>query len=827
MNDVYPINYKIHLEPDLEEFIFRGTTEIFLNVPEPVNEISLNILELAIWKCGILMDGAFVACDFCARPQREEMTISLPGEMEGDITLRIEYMGLINDRMAGFYRSKCSGSGRHKYMAVTQFEESDARRAFPCLDHPAKKATFDIEILIDKDLTAISNQPISEELSSGKGKKLIKFQQTPRMSTYLLFFGVGEFEFIEKPGEVLIRAATMPGMEKYAGFGLDFGRKSLDFCEDYFGIKYPLSKLDLIAVPDFAFGAMENWGAITFRENLLLKYPDVTSRAGEERICEIIAHEIVHQWFGNLVTPSDWKYLWLNESFATFFGYGVVSHYHPEWNVWDQFLNSQTDVALNRDALLETFPIEIPGGEHVVINTSTAPIIYNKGGSVLRHIKGYIGDDSFKEGLRYYLKKHEYACTSSPHMWEALEEVSEKPITRIMKSWIEQPGFPIVEAKRDGDQLLLEQKRFSYLTYDFDQTWLIPLTIRVFYENGESKIVSTLMEHKRASVEMGKDVAAFKVNDRQTGFCRVIYVDKDNLAELGRRVSSRELAPEDRWGLQNDLYALVKSRQASMDDYLGFLANYTREDAFLPLTSIAANLRHAYSVLAEPEKQKIMSLGRSFLEGVLANTGLEPDPEERHTTSVLRDQILWHAVLYGAEDVKAFTLKEFSSLMNGNPVHPDIMKSVMQVGALNGDASVFDWFDRRLNTSQSEHERMNILMALGNFSERAMIEKVLQYILDRVPDRNKFVPIASMAANPYAAPFMWDWFTSRVQVLEQLHPLHYERVITGIIPVCGLGKEKEVKVFFRNYMAQKELAKDAIKLSLERLEINSRMRGRC
>ena len=425
MDHVNPVHYKIHLEPDLSKFIFSGNTQIHVDAIEPVDEIKLNILELAIWRCKVKMGEAPMECSFFVDPKKELLKISLPEKGSGKIMLEIEYMGEINNQMAGFYRSRYVADGQEKYAAVTQFEESDARRAFPCFDHPFKKATFDVEMIVDEDLVAISNGPIKEEKNLGDGRKLVRFHEMPKMSTYLLFFGVGEFEFIEDPGDVLIRVATMPGMSRYGRFGMEFGRKCLRFSEDYYGVPYPIPKLDLIAIADFAAGAMENWGAITFRENLLLLFPDSTSKAGEERICEVIAHEIAHQWFGNLVTPSDWKYLWLNESFATYFGYGVVNEYYPEWDIWDQFLNGQTKTALDRDALHETFPIEIPGGEHVVISVSTAPIIYNKGGSILRQVEGYVGADHFKNGLRRYLKKHEYGCASSHHLWEALEEVSE------------------------------------------------------------------------------------------------------------------------------------------------------------------------------------------------------------------------------------------------------------------------------------------------------------------------------------------------------------------------------------------------------------------
>lgn len=826
MTEINPINYKIRLEPDLRDFKFSGSTEILFEALKPVSEVTLNVMELDVLTCTARADAGFVDCAFRIVPEKEELVISLPDETEGDATLKIDYTGQINDKMAGFYRSTYSAKGKEKHIAVTQFEESEARRAFPCFDRPVKKATFDIEMVIDKNLTAISNTPIVLEQPAGEDKKLLRFQQTPPMSTYLLFFGVGEFEFIEKPGEVLVRAAAVPGMSEHAKFGLEFGRKSLNFCEETFGTRYSLPKLDLIAVPDFAFGAMENWGAVTFRENLLLHFPKTTSKAGEERICEVIAHEIVHQWFGNLVTPSDWKYLWLNESFATYFGYGAVDFYYPDWDMWQQFLHSQTNTALDRDSLVETFPIEIPGGEHVVINAATAPIIYNKGASILRHIKGYIGEEVFRAGLGYYLKRHAFACASSSDMWAAFEEVSETPITQVMRSWVEQPGLPIVEAQKKGGELVLTQRRFTYLPNDSDQTWLVPVSIRIFYNNGNSKLISALLADEQTVLDIGDNVLAYKINDMQTGFYRVRYEDRSNLQKLGRLVAAKELSAEDRWGVQNDLYALVKSGHVQMDDYLQFLTHYSHEEAFLPLIGIAENLFHAYLIMEEPEKEHVASIGRKILEKTLNRIGYDPVPDEKNTTSVIRDQFLFHAVLYGSEVAEKFALEKFSSLLAGDALHPDIMKSVMQAGAARGGNKVFDWFERRLHSSNSEHERINILVALSSFSDRILIVRAQQYILTKVPNRNKFIPAGAMATNPYAINTMWDWYRAEVKALEQLHPLHYERVIAAIVPVCGLEREDEVKRFFANYMAEKDSLKDVIRLSLERLEINSRMRSR-
>ncbi len=337
MQKTYPLNYRIHLEPDLVNFKFEGHCEILFEAPESTDELTVNILEIALWSCRVLQNDDFVDCAFKVNPAKEEVRICLPEPMSGNIRLKFDYQGLINDKMAGFYRSKYSYQGQTRYMAVTQFEESDARRAFPCMDHPARKATFDITIDIDQNLVAISNGAVKDKELLDNGKMRVTFEKTPKMSTYLVFFGVGKFEFIHDEKDDRVRVATLPGMQNFAHFGAEQGRRSLEFSESYYGIAYPLPKMDLIAIPDFAFGAMENWGAITFRENLLLHYPEVTSKSGEERIFEVIAHEIAHQWFGNLVTPSDWRYLWLNESFATFFGFGVVDHYCPQWTRGSSF----------------------------------------------------------------------------------------------------------------------------------------------------------------------------------------------------------------------------------------------------------------------------------------------------------------------------------------------------------------------------------------------------------------------------------------------------------------------------------------------------------
>jgi len=692
------------------------------------------------------------------------------------------------------------------------------------MDHPMYKATFDIEIITPPGLTAISNNAVTTRETLENGKKAFCFERTPPMSTYLLFFGVGEFETLQDDQDRRVMGIALPGLAGRLAFGVKFGCQALQYCESYYGIPYPLTKMDLIAIPDFAFGAMENWGAITFRENLLLHDSKSTSAMGEQRICEVIAHEIAHQWFGNLVTPEDWKYLWLNESFATYFGFGV-DHYYPEWDTWGQFLQGQTDTALVRDALRETIPIEIPGGEHVVINTSTAPIIYSKGGSLLRQIQGYVGADNFRSGLQHYLQAHQYACASSHHLWEAFEDASDQPVTTMVEQWVMQPGFPLVEARREGSNLTLAQKRFTYLPNTSDTLWPIPVVMDLFSRGRKALQQTIMLDQRRKTIVLDDDVEAYKINAGQTGFYRTHYTSPSDVEALVRLIKDQDMAPEDRWGVQNDLFAMVQAGLASMNDYLTLLDCYDKETADLPLTSIDANLFSASLVLGDDWWPCLARTGSSFTLRTLERIGYEPHEGEPQTLATLREQMLWHAALNEEENVLTFTSDQFRAFVDNGSIHPDLARSVMQAGILQGGAKDFKILCRRLEATDSEHERMNILMALGSQKDPELIRKTCDYTLEHVPDRNRFIPLVALCLNPHAMPLMWDWFLEHVEALEVFHPLLYERVIAGVVPLAGMKNPEAVQAFFKDYIEKHPQTADVVKLSLEKLDINLAMRA--
>ncbi|MBS0013875.1 MAG: M1 family metallopeptidase [Desulfobacterales bacterium] len=824
---ITPKHYHLRLEPDPDRLDFSATLTLQAVAQQSVDVIELDALDLAVWSCRVGKGENRTACPFCLDPAREKIRIDLPEKITGEIEIQIDYCGRINSQMAGFYHSTYRHSNGSEKIAVTQFQESDARRAFACMDHPLYKADFTIEMIVDREVTAISNMPAASENPEPGGRKRVIFETTPVMSTYLVFFGMGRFSVITDELDRRVRAAVLPGMEENVRYGLAFARKALKYCETCFASPYPLPKLDLIAVPDFAFGAMENWGAITFRENLLLFDPANTAADGQERICEVIAHEIVHQWFGNLVTPEDWKFLWLNESFATFYGYQVVDAHCPDWQIWEEFVESQTATALNRDSLRETSAIEISGGSHVVINSATAPIIYSKGASILRQIRGYMGEKEFEAGLHRYLAGHSGGCAGSSDMWTAMESASGKPIRHIMQHWVLQPGHPLVTARQSNGRLQLSQKRFSYLPAPGaqNQTWPVAVIIRWFDATGASRTTTALMDGPEMEMEMDPDVYAYKTNDLQTGFYRTQYKDPQNLERLAAMAAAKTLPAIDRWGLENDLFALTVAGDSDLPAYLDFLEQTESDTDPLPLSAKMGHLHDLMIAADGPGAQAVAAAAARHMQQAFDVLGCSPEKDEPHGRLRVRNNLFWQAAVLGVSGPVSAAGEEFEKLRNQGRVHPDILRGVMQAAAWQGDEKTFSWFVDRMENTDSEQDRLNCLRALGSFRRPELLENALALVLDRVPDKNKFVPVAQMARNPAAIPLLWDWYTGAEKILDHIHPIIHERIITSVVPTGGLDCAEAAAEHFKHRMAENPPAADAIAMALEKLEVNLQIRG--
>ncbi|XP_020615245.1 puromycin-sensitive aminopeptidase-like protein [Orbicella faveolata] len=511
LTSVLPKNYKLTLKPNLTEFTFTGEEVIDVEVRQAADKVTMNCLDIVIKSANFSSDGSVVNSSAISYDKEEEtVTISFPSPLPlGNGQLCMDFTGELNDKMKGFYRSKYTGTdGKEKYCAVTQFEPTDARRAFPCWDEPALKATFDVTLVVPKDRVALSNMNVVEEkdVASDASLKTVKYAQSPVMSTYLVAFVVGEFDFVEgKDADgVLIRVYTPKGKAIQGQFALEVAQKTLPFYKEYFNISYPLPKMDLIAIPDFAAGAMENWGLVTYRETALLVDPENSSSAAKQWVGLVVGHELAHQWFGNLITMEWWTHLWLNEGFASWIEYLCVDHCFPEWDIWTQFVTTDFSRAMQLDALTNSHPIEVPVGHPGEIDEIFDAISYSKGASVIRMLHDYVGEKAFKEGLCYHLDKFKYSNATTEDLWASLSHASSKPVAAVMETWTKQMGFPVlsVTAEQKGDSrevTITQNKFFADGVSQGSYHWQVPVSISSSANPLES-VASTLLDQTSCTV---------------------------------------------------------------------------------------------------------------------------------------------------------------------------------------------------------------------------------------------------------------------------------------------------------------------------------------
>ncbi len=822
-----PYHYKIHLEPDLKNLTFEGLVEIRMQTAEPVDEIILHAVDLDFHRCSIQQPSGPGQCKSTLNAQMQTAAIELPEKIQGQIMLTIAYSGTINDRYAGFFRSRYQHNGQEKIIASTQFEASDARRAFPCFDQPDLKATFEIEFVIEKNLTGISNTAIREERYLGNGKKQVRFERTPKMSTYLVFFGVGEFEFLEDNSEQPhMRVATTPGKTQFGQYALDMARKSLQFGAEYTGIAYPLSKCDYIAIPN-SMGAMENFGAIRHAEDVLLVYPGNTSKSRQTLIAKIIAHEGIHMWFGDLVSPAAWKYLWLNEAFATYFTYVIPHHFYPEWGVWEQFFHERLLSGMERDSLASTIPIDLPNVDDPNADPaptpSTAPIVYNKGAAVIRMLAAYLGEESFRKALHDFLVEYQFDAASSEQFWAAVENSSGVPLQDFAATWIYQPGFPLITVARTDGGLTLTQQRFCYAEFDADPTWFIPVDLAFYLADGSTQTRQVIFETEKLTIDIPATTWAYKLNAGFTGFYRVQYAS-ENWDRLGALIKTQKLSSVDALNVIDDFFALVKVGHYDVDAYLDFVDIYCgAENRYLPLTNLAEKLTYLYLVAPERRK-KISDLGLPIFELSLDQIKWEPHNDEPLVITELRETLLWAAFLLGLERVADFVRPKFRRYLNGQSIHKDIFGTVLKIGAaVHGDPRA-DLWSMAVNPEKSEAERIMILEALGNRPDQNQLMAYLEKNRIEIPKSLQPSMIHATAQNQTALGFMWKWLYDHFSNIEA-YPLHViERIIVNLIPVCGLGYQAEVISVLSDFTKRQPRAVDSVQMALELLTVNEQLR---
>ncbi|CAG0887114.1 unnamed protein product [Darwinula stevensoni] len=616
----------------------------------PVTQISLNALALEILEALFITGNGKELQPTEISHASEILTLYLPEEVTGDGVLKIRFKGILDDDMKGLYRCKFDRpDGVTLFSAVTQFEPTFARKAFPCWDEPSFKAYFDIDVQAEQGKTVLSNMPEQERTSLENGSEVVHFKRTPLMSSYLIAIAVGDFEFIEDHVNDIqvylefdsfqVRVYTSPGKKEQGRFGLEVAARVLPFYDKFFKIPYPLPKLDMIALTVIS-GAMENWGLITYQETMLLVDPENTSSIMKQTAAIVVAHEIAHMWFGNLVTMEWWTDLWLKEGFATFMEFLSIDRLYPEFHIWDQFVEDAFNPALEMDALENSHPVEVQVENPAQVHEIFDNISYSKGAAIIRMLHDFLSDEPFSNGLQSYLAKNKYGNTQTDNLWEALEGSSSVPVAAMMSTWTRQKGFPVISATLDGQEVQLQQACFTSLnTADATllglpvqsartEKWMIPIKL-IRGSTGEV-VAHTVMKDEKLSLQVPPLQACewIKLNPGTVAFYRVCY-EKDLLMRFQPAIEGKTLPPLDRLGLLNDLYAMVISGKCSTNELLSFLRFYREEEEYPVWCSIANIIQKILALLEYSENfEKFRTFAVDLLTPIRQKVGWDPVPNE-------------------------------------------------------------------------------------------------------------------------------------------------------------------------------------------------------
>ena len=776
-NKIKPNNYNLSLTPDFNSMTFSGKVIIELSIFEPTNQITMNAIELDLINSSISTDSGILSSNnFEYNEEKEQVTISFENTInESNAVLSVEFTGVLNDRLHGFYRSSYEDeNGNQKIMACTQFEPTDARRAFPCWDEPEIKSTFEIMLSVPKEMEAISNMPITKEEASDNNYKKVYFDKTPIMSTYLLAFIIGDLDkcstIAENNVEINIWATKHNVI--HGEFELQVAKDLLKYYNEYFQIDYPLPKLDHLAIPDFAAGAMENWGAITYREVALLFDEKNSAPATKQRIAEIVAHEMAHMWFGDLVTMKWWNDLWLNESFAYWMATKAIDHLFPEWNMWTQFIYTDYNSGLSLDGLENSHPIVQAVNNPSEINQLFDAISYSKGASIIRMLETYVGEDKFRDGLRQYMQLYKYSNAEGNNLWECIQEASETEIIPMMESWTKQTGYPVINITWESDsRLSLNQERFLYSNKtNLPDTWLVPISI-VSGKNMD-KVDSFILDSNSTTIDAAADTnnGFMKVNYDTAGFYRVNY-PKEHWKNLSELINKQLLKPTDRLSIQSDAYALAKARKISATVFLELIKSYNNEKDFGVWSDLTNNMRSIDLLLRKTELGKIYkNMCVETLKPIGEKLGWEVSPNEGHLESLLRTSILSSLGSFGDGDTINKSLELLEQFFSGKiSLAPELRSIVYNLSAQTGDKSIYNLILDRARKEQLQEEKLRLYASLCRVENDELFNKTLQLsISDEIRTQDTVSLLSLMSVNRNnGAEATWDFIKSNWALLDE------------------------------------------------------------
>ncbi len=798
---VVPARYDIRLEPDLEAATFAGEETVAITVKEPVTEILLNAAELAIQAVRVeTADGAVVEGSAALDEEAERARLMFPSPIPaGEHRLTLRFTGILNDRLHGFYRStyKDAAGGSHT-IAATQFEATDARRGFPCWDEPSLKAVFGVTLVIPEALVAVSNTKVVGETPAGPGKKAVAFAESIRMSTYLVAFVVGELEATEPVmvGETPLRVWCVPGKRHLARFALDIGAFSLDFFERYYGVPYPGDKLDMLAIPDFAAGAMENLGAITYRETALLVDEATASHAERERVADVVAHEIAHMWFGDLVTMLWWNGIWLNEAFATFMELLAVDAWKPEWKRWTTFGVSRA-AAMAVDGLDNTRPIEFEVRAPRDCEAMFDLLTYEKGASVLRMLEQHLSGEVFRDGVRLYLERHRFGNAETTDLWQALGDASRLPIPEVMNGWIFRPGYPLVIVTPEGGGIRLSQRRFTYLPGDGSaERWQIPVRVRASVKRGfVDKPV--LLGHEDLAVALPAAPDWVVINAGGHGFYRVQYAPPLLKKMTG---ALKKLAPIERFNLVSDCFALTQAGAMAAPDYLDLTARFAEETDRNVWTALIGSWGYVNRGIADDQRPDLEALVRQRVEAPVERLGWEAQPGEDELARQLRADLLRTVGTLGSDPEAQERARALYARYREDEtaVDADVLPALIAIVAAAGGEREYEEFLQRFKTARTPQEEQRYLYALAGFRPPDLVRRTLEKTTNgEVRSQDAPFLMRALLVGVYSRALAWDYLKAHWETMARQYPgSAYRRMYEGVTALVSTAWEQDARDFF-------------------------------
>jgi aminopeptidase N len=772
--EVVPTEYAIRIVPNIDDFTFAGSETVKLNVRSPVRQLVFNALELKIEAASV--DGKELPLSAIKIDNEKELvTLALSSELAtGDHVFTLRFRGKINQQGQGlfFMRYQEHGSGARKVMLGTQFEATDARRFFPCWDEPAFRARFQLTVVVPENWLAVSNMPVESEQKAAGGKE-VRFAPTPPMSTYLNVFVAGELDLIESQvGPTQIRVIATKGKAELGRYALETSAEILKYYNNYFGVPYPLPKLDQIAIPGGFGGAMENWGGITYFESVLLFDSKSSSAETKQNIYEVIAHEVAHMWFGDLVTMAWWDNLWLNEGFASWMGSKCTAHLNPQWEVWlarelprdpTRRTGIAKEAAMEGDARSTTHPIQQPVATESEANSAFDDITYKKGQSFLRMLESFLGEDVFRDGIRRYVAAHKYSNTTTADLWNALSEASSKSVGEITAGWTEQPGFPVVNVKREpGGKIRLTQERF---TVNFKNAppllWQIPLTYSVV---GETP-ATLLMTGKAAALENIRADRALKLNVNGAGNYRVEY---DELSwELLLKALSK-LGVENRVNLMSDAWALVQAGRAPVSLYFGLVEKLPASTDLAEREQIVNVLNFMNGLLVgSSEREKFQRYARSLLRPTFDRLGWQPKTDEPPSAGSLRASLISLLGHLNDPEIIAGCRERFGKYVaDQQSLAPDLRPAVLTVVGRYADEKTWNKLHELGLKTTSIEEKQNYYNALACATDPKLVKKTLAIALtDELPTSRAIFLVSRVARESGHPDIAWEFAKANMKAL--------------------------------------------------------------